>query len=135
MTSFQVYERIHNLPFFFVIVVFPCYYTSLQQDIILNLCTEFSSGSRPRPVGKRTPRFPVSFSYENNNKEKYLAPTRQGLKLKANADDDEVAHEIAMALAEASQRGSSPQVSGTPNKRAESVMSSPFRNFQRKVMT
>ncbi|KAH6808743.1 hypothetical protein C2S51_026526 [Perilla frutescens var. frutescens] len=91
-----------------------------------------SGGSRPRPVGKRTPRFPVSFSYENINGEKYFSPTRQGLKLKANADDDEVAHEIAIALAEASQRGGSPQVSGTLNKRAESVMSSPFRHAQRK---
>ncbi|KAL6517142.1 hypothetical protein OROHE_017848 [Orobanche hederae] len=91
-----------------------------------------SGGSRPRPVGKRTPRFPVSFSYENMSGDKYFSPTRQGLKLKAHADDDEVAHEVAIALAEASQRGGSPQVSGTPNKRAESVMSSPFRHAQRK---
>ncbi|XP_042050498.1 protein ALWAYS EARLY 3-like isoform X2 [Salvia splendens] len=91
-----------------------------------------SGGSRPRPVGKRTPRFPVSFSYENINGEKFFSPTRQGLKLKSNADDDEVAHEIAIALAEASQRGGSPQVSGTLNRRAESVMSSPFRHAQRK---
>ncbi|KAL6532247.1 hypothetical protein OROGR_014217 [Orobanche gracilis] len=91
-----------------------------------------SGGSRPRPVGKRTPRFPVSFSYENMSGDKYFSPTRQGLKLKAHADDDEVAHEVAIALTEASQRGGSPQVSGTPNKRAESVMSSPFRHAQRK---
>ncbi|CAI9762702.1 unnamed protein product [Fraxinus pennsylvanica] len=91
-----------------------------------------SGGSRPRPVGKRTPRFPVSFSYENINSETYFSPTRQGLKLKANANVEEVAHEIAIALAEASQRGGSPQVSRTPNRRAESAMSSPFRNAQRK---
>ncbi|KAK6130513.1 hypothetical protein DH2020_035741 [Rehmannia glutinosa] len=91
-----------------------------------------SGGSRPRPVGKRTPRFPISFSYENISGDKLFSPTRQGLKLKANADDDEVAHEIAIALAEASQRGGSPQVSGTPNRRAESVMSSPFKHAQRK---
>ncbi|KAG6428118.1 hypothetical protein SASPL_112367 [Salvia splendens] len=102
-----------------------------------SLVNVFSNGhefrrSRPRPVGKRTPRFPVSFSYENINGEKFFSPTRQGLKLKANADDDEVAHEIAIALAEASQRGGSPQVSVTLNKRAESVMSSPFRHAQRK---
>lgn len=94
---------------------------------------EFSSGSRPCPVGKRTPRFPVSFSYENINGEKYVSPIRQDLKLKANANDDEVAHEIAIALAEASQRGGSPQVSLTPSKRAESVMSPPFRHAQKKV--
>ncbi|XP_020552958.1 protein ALWAYS EARLY 3-like [Sesamum indicum] len=91
-----------------------------------------SGGTRPRPVGKRTPRFPVSYSYENINGEKYFSPTRQGLKLKASTDDDEVAHEVAIALAEASQRGGSPQVSGTPSKRAESVMSSPFRHAERK---
>ncbi|KAL0376476.1 UNVERIFIED_CONTAM: protein ALWAYS EARLY 3 [Sesamum calycinum] len=89
-------------------------------------------GTRPRPVGKRTPRFPVSYSYENINGEKYFSPTKQGLKLKANTDDDDVAHEVAIALAEASQRGGSPQVSGTPSKRAESVMSSPFRHAERK---
>ncbi|KAL0388759.1 UNVERIFIED_CONTAM: protein ALWAYS EARLY 3 [Sesamum radiatum] len=64
-----------------------------------------SGGTRPRPVGKRTPRFPVSYSYENINGEKYFSPTKQGLKLKANTDDDDVAHEVAIALAEASQRG------------------------------
>ncbi|XP_022851476.1 protein ALWAYS EARLY 3-like isoform X2 [Olea europaea var. sylvestris] len=91
-----------------------------------------SGGSRPRPVGKRTPRFPVSFSYENINAEMLSPPTRQGLKLNANVNNEEVAHEIAIALAEASQRGGSPQVSQTPNRRAESVMYSPFRNTQRK---
>ncbi|KAL7080946.1 hypothetical protein ACP275_14G010100 [Erythranthe tilingii] len=86
-----------------------------------------SEGSRPCTVGKRTPRFPVSFSYENINGEKYVSPTRQGLKLKANANDDEVAHQVAIALAEASQRGDSPQVYQTPIRRAESVTLSPFR--------
>ncbi|KAL0367695.1 UNVERIFIED_CONTAM: protein ALWAYS EARLY 3 [Sesamum radiatum] len=89
-------------------------------------------GSRPCPVGKRTPRFPVSFSYENINGEGYVSPTRQGMKLKASGNDDEIAHEIAIALAEASQRGGSPQVSRTPGRRAESVTSSPFRQAQRK---
>ncbi|XP_047978072.1 protein ALWAYS EARLY 3-like [Salvia hispanica] len=99
----------------------------------LSLLKKNRSGvSRDRPVGKRTPRFPVSFSRENINGEKFFSPTRQGLKLKANADDNEVAHEIAIALAEASQRGGSPKVSGSLNKRAESVMSSPFRHAQRK---
>ncbi|CAA0841711.1 Protein ALWAYS EARLY 3, partial [Striga hermonthica] len=91
-----------------------------------------SGGSRPRPVGKRTPRFPISLPYDTMSEDKYFSPTRKGLQLNANADDDEVAHEIAIALAEASQRGGSPQVSGTPNKRAESVMSSPIRHSQRK---
>ncbi|KAL0393230.1 UNVERIFIED_CONTAM: protein ALWAYS EARLY 3 [Sesamum radiatum] len=97
-----------------------------------NLSLEFSSGTRPCPVGKRTPRFPVSFSYENINGEGYVSPTKQGMKLKASGNDDEVAHEIAIALAEASQRVGSPQVSRTPGRRAESVTSSPFRHAQRK---
>ncbi|XP_059668464.1 protein ALWAYS EARLY 3 isoform X2 [Cornus florida] len=90
-----------------------------------------SGGSRPRAVGKRTPRFPVSYTYEKGNGEKFFSPTRLGLKLKVDANDDDVAHEVALALAEASQRGGSPQVSQTPNRRTESVMSSPIRNGER----
>ncbi|XP_051127509.1 protein ALWAYS EARLY 3-like [Andrographis paniculata] len=88
-----------------------------------------SGGGRPCPVGKRTPRFPVSFSYDKSLSEKYFSPTKQGLGHKADVNEDEV-HEIAVALAEASQRGGSPQISGTPSKRGESAMSSPFRHTQ-----
>ncbi|CAL5347002.1 unnamed protein product [Camellia sinensis] len=88
-------------------------------------------GSRPRAVGRRTPRFPVSYSYEKVNGEKFFSPTRQGLKLKVDANDDDVAHEVALALAEASQRGGSPQVSQTPNRRTDSIMSSPIRSAER----
>ncbi|CAA0809098.1 Protein ALWAYS EARLY 3, partial [Striga hermonthica] len=63
-----------------------------------------SGGSRPPPVGKRTPRFPISLPYDTMRDDKYFSPTSKGLQLNANADDDEVAHEIAIALAEASQR-------------------------------
>ncbi|KAI8002837.1 Protein ALWAYS EARLY 3 [Camellia lanceoleosa] len=90
-----------------------------------------SGGSRPRAVGRRTPRFPVSYSYEKVNGEKFFSPTRQGLKLKVDANDDDVAHEVALALAEASQRGGSPQVSQTPNRRTDSIMSSPIRSAER----
>lgn len=89
-----------------------------------------SGGSRPRAVGKRTPRFPVSHSYENIKGEKYFSQTRKGLKLRADNDDD-VAHSIAMALAEASKRGGSPQVSQTPNRRSDSLMSSPCQSAER----
>ncbi|GER33135.1 hypothetical protein STAS_09245 [Striga asiatica] len=100
---------------------------------ILSLLKEkYPGGSRPCPVGKRTPRFPVSYSYENANGEKFVSPTRRGLKIKANANDDEVAHEIARALAEASNRGGSSQVSRTPDRRPDSVMPSPSRRVQRK---
>ncbi|KAI8012289.1 Protein ALWAYS EARLY 3 [Camellia lanceoleosa] len=90
-----------------------------------------SGGTRPRAVGKRTPRFPISYSYEKINGEKFFSPTRRGLKLKVDANDDDVAHEVALALAEASQRGGSPQVSQTPNRRTDTVMSSPIWSGER----
>ncbi|KAM7488190.1 hypothetical protein LguiB_025674 [Lonicera macranthoides] len=90
-----------------------------------------SGGTRPRAVGKRTPRFPVSYSYENVNGEKYCSPSRLGLKPKMDANDDEVAHEIALALAEASQRVGSPQVSQTPNRRTMCDTLSPVTNAKR----
>ncbi|KAK6146164.1 hypothetical protein DH2020_020033 [Rehmannia glutinosa] len=81
---------------------------------------------------EKNAKVPVSFSYENINGEKFVSPTRQGLKVKPNANDDEVAHELAIALTEASLRGCSPQVSRTPSKRAENVLSSPSRHVERK---
>ncbi|KAE8714429.1 Always early, putative isoform 3 [Hibiscus syriacus] len=45
-------------------------------------------------------------------KGKGFSPIRQGMKLKADSVDDDVAHEVALALTEASQRGGSPQVLG-----------------------
>ncbi|KAK9136957.1 hypothetical protein Sjap_007551 [Stephania japonica] len=69
-----------------------------------------SGGSRPRAVGKRTPRFPVSYLYDRH---------KEGLKSELDANDDEVAHEAVLALAKASQRGGSPQLSQTPNRRSE----------------
>ncbi|KAL1539095.1 protein ALWAYS EARLY 3-like [Salvia divinorum] len=91
-----------------------------------------SGGGRPCPVGKRTPRFPVSFPSEKFIAESNVSPRRPGLKLKVNANDDEVAQEIAIALAEASHKGSSSKVSRTPSTIAECVMSSPFRYAQSK---
>ncbi|XP_057485696.1 protein ALWAYS EARLY 3-like isoform X1 [Actinidia eriantha] len=76
-----------------------------------------SGGTRPRVVGKRTPRFPISYSHDKVNREKFFSSARQGLKLKVDASVDDVAHEVALALAEASQRGGSAQVSQTPNRR------------------
>lgn len=56
------------------------------------------------------------------------------MKLKANANDDEVAQEIAIALADASHKGGTSKVSRTPSKIAESVVASAFRYAQRKVV-
>ncbi|KAH9683362.1 protein ALWAYS EARLY 3 [Citrus sinensis] len=76
-----------------------------------------SGGSRPRAVAKRTPRVPVSYSYDKDNTEKYLSPIKQGLKPRLGSIDDDVAHEIALALTEASQRGGSLLVSQTPKRK------------------
>ncbi|XP_060197837.1 protein ALWAYS EARLY 3-like [Lycium barbarum] len=89
-----------------------------------------SGGSRPRAVGKRTPRFPVSFSYENPKGEKYFSPSRQSLRLQEDDTDDDV--KVALVLTEASQRGGSPQVSRTPNRRTDGAMSSPVGTAERK---
>ncbi|KAK3189776.1 hypothetical protein Dsin_029337 [Dipteronia sinensis] len=85
----------------------------------MSLLKKKRSESRPRAVAKRTPRVPVSYSYDKDNAEKYLSPIRQGLKAKVGTIDDDVAHEIALALTEASQRGGSPQVSQTPKRKRE----------------
>ncbi|XP_015573347.1 protein ALWAYS EARLY 3 isoform X2 [Ricinus communis] len=85
----------------------------------LSLLKKRRSGGRPWAVGKRTPRVPVSFSYDKASGQKYISPIRPDLKLKADALDDDVAHEIALVLTEASQRAGSPQASQTPNGKAE----------------
>ncbi|CAN4095685.1 unnamed protein product [Withania somnifera] len=89
-----------------------------------------SGGSRPRAVGKRTPRFPVSFSPENPTGEKYFSPSRRSLKLQADDTDDDV--KLALVLTEASQRGGSPQVSQILNRWTDSAMSSPVETAKRK---
>ncbi|KAJ6351776.1 hypothetical protein OIU78_007634 [Salix suchowensis] len=85
----------------------------------LSLLKKRRSGSKPWAVGKRTPRVPVTYSYDKYSEEKYVSPIRQGFKVKADAADDDVAHEIALALTEASQRGGSPQVSQTPKRKTK----------------
>lgn len=95
----------------------------------LSLLKKKRSGSRPRAVGKRTPRIPVSYTYDKDKGDRFFSPIRQGFKLKVDAVNDAVAHEIALALAEASQRGGSPQVSRTPNRKTGT--SSPVQNVER----
>ncbi|CAK7333147.1 unnamed protein product, partial [Dovyalis caffra] len=84
----------------------------------LSLLKKRRSGSKPWAVGKRTPRVPVTYSHDRDS-EKNVSPIRQALKVKADAVDDDVAHEIALALTEASQRGGSPQVSQTPKRKTK----------------
>lgn len=50
-----------------------------------------------------------------------------------DAKDDDVAHEIALVLTEASQRGGSPQLSQTPNRKSNGATPSPVQNGERMV--
>ncbi|XP_057439379.1 protein ALWAYS EARLY 2-like isoform X2 [Lotus japonicus] len=87
-------------------------------------------GSQPRAVGKRTPRIPVNYSYKKNDRENYVSPHKRRLKSDLDANDDEVAHVAALALTEAAQRGSSPQVSQRPYRRSEQK-SFPVQSWER----
>ncbi|XP_059437111.1 protein ALWAYS EARLY 2-like isoform X2 [Corylus avellana] len=82
-------------------------------------------GTQPRAVGKRTPRFPISYSHKKDDSKFYVSPNKRGWK--SDIDDDEVAHVAALALTEASQRGGSP----TPYRRTEHTKSSPVQSWER----
>ncbi|PKA56627.1 Protein always early 3 [Apostasia shenzhenica] len=84
---------------------------------------DFFAGSRPRVVGKRTPRVPVP---------KMISPSKQGLKSESHVADDEGVHVAALALAEASQRGGSPQFSRTPARRRGHMRNSPVSSSDRR---
>ncbi|XP_047148954.1 protein ALWAYS EARLY 2-like isoform X3 [Vigna umbellata] len=88
-------------------------------------------GMVPHAVGKRTPRVPVSYSYKKEYTENYVSPYRRSLKSTTDANDDEVAHVVALALTEAAQRGGSPQVSQSPCRRADKKPS-PVLRWERK---
>ena len=86
------------------------------------------SGCRPRAVGKRTPRFPVPVREDTH----VGSSPRKLIKSDRDADEDGV-HVAALALAEASQKAGSPQVSRTP-LRIELGKSSPIQSRDRKVL-
>ncbi|XP_020596183.1 protein ALWAYS EARLY 2-like isoform X2 [Phalaenopsis equestris] len=90
-----------------------------------------SGGSRPRAVGKRTPRIPVPF-FLKEDRNRVVSPHKQGLKSECHAVDDEGVHVAALALAEASKRGESPQISQTPSRRRH-LMYSPAPSGERKI--
>lgn len=101
--------------------------------LILELCCCSSkSGGQPRAVGKRTPRFPVSYLHKKDNGGNYVSPIKR-IRKSDNDNEDEVAHVAALALTEAAQRVGSPQVS-TPYKRQENVSSSPAQSWERLAM-
>ncbi|XP_038890830.1 protein ALWAYS EARLY 3 isoform X3 [Benincasa hispida] len=95
----------------------------------LSLLKKRRSGIKPHAVGKRTPRVPVSYSYDKDSREKLFSPSKHSSKAKVDdPNDDDVAHEIALVLTEASQRDGSPQLSQTPNPKIEGHVLSPIRN-------
>ncbi|XP_057752358.1 protein ALWAYS EARLY 3 isoform X1 [Arachis stenosperma] len=85
-------------------------------DGCLSLLKTRNSGLTPHAVRKRTPRVPISHSIGKDNAEKLFSSARQGRKQMVDTND--VTHKIALALAEASQRGGSSKISASPNKRA-----------------
>jgi len=75
---------------------------------LLQSTSSSTGGTLPRAVGKRTPRFPVSYI---SDKIKTVSPKLQSFKCGRDAEsDDEVVHVAALALTEACQRGGSPQI-------------------------
>ncbi|XP_027192378.1 protein ALWAYS EARLY 3 isoform X2 [Cicer arietinum] len=86
-----------------------------SDDGCLSLLKKRHSGIRPHAVRKRTPRVPISYSIGKDNGGKFFSSARQDSKQMVDTND--VTHKIALALAEASQRGGSSKVSGSPNKK------------------
>ncbi|KAL6278601.1 hypothetical protein ACE6H2_022202 [Prunus campanulata] len=86
-------------------------------------------GGQPRAVGKRTPRFPVSYAYKKDDRDTYVSPIKKGRRSEGD-NDDEVAH-VAALLTEASQRGGSPQISRMPYRRPVHVKSSSVQSSER----
>ncbi|KAF1875797.1 hypothetical protein Lal_00006427 [Lupinus albus] len=86
-----------------------------SDDGCLSLLKKRQPGINPHAVRKRTPRVPISHSIGKDNGEKILSSARQ--RNKQMVDSNDVAHKIALALTEASQRGGSSTISGSPNKK------------------
>ncbi|XP_027329953.1 protein ALWAYS EARLY 3 isoform X2 [Abrus precatorius] len=85
-------------------------------DGCLSLLKKRHSGIKPHAVRKRTPRVPISYSIGKDNGEKFFSSVRQSSKQMLDTND--VAHKIALALTEASQRGGSSKISGSPDKKS-----------------
>ncbi|KAL9356099.1 hypothetical protein Peur_049352 [Populus x canadensis] len=82
-------------------------------------------------VGKRTPRFPVSYLRKKDDGENYVSPKKKRRKLEINAGDNDDEHAAVLALTEALQRVDSPQMSQTPCRRTENMKSSPVQSWDR----
>ncbi|KAG5023890.1 hypothetical protein JHK85_020232 [Glycine max] len=84
-------------------------------DGCLSLLKKRHSGIRLHAVRKRTPRVPISYSIGKDNGDRFFSSARQGSKQMVDTND--VAHKVALALTEASQRGGSSKISGSPDKK------------------
>ncbi|KAK7344238.1 hypothetical protein VNO77_13618 [Canavalia gladiata] len=111
-------------------VVIVEFFAERKSDKQLLCFRQWDPGIHPRVVGKRTPRVPVHY-YKKDDAENYVSPNKRCLKSTVDANDDEVAHVVALALTEAAQRGGSPQVSQTPYRRVEQK-SSPVQSGERR---
>ncbi|KAK1292003.1 Protein ALWAYS EARLY 2 [Acorus calamus] len=83
-------------------------YQSSRYGCLALLKKKRSGGNKPRAVGKRTPRFPVLYDRDENANTQ--SQNKKELKPELYDDDYDVAHGAALALAEALQRGGSPQM-------------------------
>ncbi|KAA3487259.1 protein ALWAYS EARLY 2-like isoform X2 [Gossypium australe] len=90
------------------------------------------NGISPHAVGRRTPRVPVSYSYRRDDMENYNLPKKRVKKSEANGNDDE--HVAAVTLTGALQRGSCPQFSQRPYKKAECRRSTPVQSYDRMLL-
>ncbi|KAB1994909.1 hypothetical protein ES319_D13G127600v1 [Gossypium barbadense] len=90
------------------------------------------NGINPHAVGRRTPRVPVSYSYRRDDMENYNLPKKRVKKSEANDNDDE--HVAAVTLTGALQRGSCPQFSQRPYKKAECRRSAPVQCYDRMLL-
>ncbi|MBA0875229.1 hypothetical protein Goshw_028221 [Gossypium schwendimanii] len=90
------------------------------------------NGINPHAVGRRTPRVPVSYSYRRDDMENYNPPKKRVKKSEANDNDDE--HVAAVTLTGALQRGSCPQFSQRPYKKAECRRSTPVQSYDRMLL-
>ncbi|KAF4369691.1 hypothetical protein F8388_015778 [Cannabis sativa] len=91
-----------------LLLLMDAYHYSKGNAVMFVSSNLFVIRSQPRVVGKRTPRFPVSYSHKRDYRENQMSPNRKGKKAENDNDD---AHVAALALTEASQRVGSPQSS------------------------
>ncbi|GAB2249231.1 hypothetical protein Droror1_Dr00012590 [Drosera rotundifolia] len=98
-----------------------------SSPVYLSLLKKKQPGAtQTRAVGKRTPRIPVKYANDGDNTEVY----RHGPRMKMRRADDDVAHNVALALAEASHKGGSSQTSHVPSKRRDDIVPSLARRHE-----